>query len=151
MRGPLRGDAVAAFLVLAVTVRAAVSLAQVPLPFDAQARAERAIEVESLIAMRQRLAAISGPVACEALSLCVWAGHVSDVDLWKLRHEATLAPTVDAAAVVARIARGDYAAVVLLGRVADAGDDGNLPGLAAALDRAYPHRAISDRFSLFWR
>ena len=95
--------------------------------------------------------AIPGPVACEALSLCVWAGHVSDVDLWKLRHETTLAPTVDPAAVVARIARGDYAAVALFGRVADGGADGNLPGLFAALERTYPHRAISDRFSLFWR
>jgi hypothetical protein len=76
---------------------------------------------------------------------------MSATSIWKLRHETTLAPTVDPAAVVARIARGDYAAVVLPGRVADAGDDGNLPGLTAALDRAYVHRAISDRFSLFWR
>jgi hypothetical protein len=154
MRGPgarRRADVVAALLLLAVTIRAAISLPQLPTPFHAQARVEQAAALEALDATRARLAAISGPVACETLSLCVWAGHVSDIDLWKLRHETTLAPSVDAGAVVARIGRGDYAAVVLLGRVADAGDDGNLPGLTAALDRAYPHRAISDRISLFWR
>jgi hypothetical protein len=147
----LRGDVAAALLVLAVTLRAAISLGQLPVAFSQEERAGRVAELADLAAMRDRVAAISGPVACEALSLCVWAGHLSDIDLWKLRHETTLSPTVDAAAVVARIAHGDYAAVLLLGRVDGAGQDGNLPGLFAALVRAYPNRVVTNRMSLFWR
>jgi hypothetical protein len=146
-----RWRAVAALLVAAVAVRAAVSLPRVPTPFDARASAERAAVLDALAATRARVAAIGGPVACEALSLCLWAGHLSDIDLWKLRHERTLTPTVDPAAVVARIARGDYAVVVLLGRIESSTADGNLPGLFAALERAYPHRVLSSRISVFSR
>jgi len=149
---PWRGDAAAALLVAAVAVRAAASLSPEALaPFDAQQRVLRAAVVEDGAALRARLAALDGPVACESLSLCLWAGHRSDVDLWKLRHERTLSPTVDPQDVVARIARGDYGAVVLLGRVDGPAADGNLPGLLAALERTYPGRAISGRFSVFWR
>lgn len=148
----LRSDAVAALLVAAAVVRTAISLSPEALtPFDPQARAQRAALLDEVAATRARVAALAGPVACEALSLCLWAGHSSDIDLWKLRHERTLTPVVDPQAVVARLATGDYAAVLLLGRVESAAADRNLPGLFAALERAYPRRAISDHFSLFWR
>ena len=104
-----------------------------------------------LEAVRAELASVRGPVACEALSLCLWAGHLSDIDLWKIRHERTLAPSVDAAAVAASLARGDYAAVVLFGRQDDRVAFPAVPGLTAALAAAYPQRSGGRYVTLFRR
>ncbi len=148
----LGGDRAAALMVAAIVARAAFGLSPDTYGvFDADARAARRDTAAALDATRARLASVDGPVACEALSLCLWAGHLSDVDLWKLRHERTLSPSVDPRPVVARIARGDYAAVVLFGRVDGPAADGNLSGLAAALDQAYPRRNIGPPVSLFLR
>ncbi|HEY0442453.1 MAG TPA: glycosyltransferase family 39 protein [Xanthobacteraceae bacterium] len=97
--------------------------------FEREARQELAQQESHLIALRDALKSLPGPVACEFMSVCLWAGHASAVDLWKLRHERTLARIVDRDAVLRRIAGGEFAAVMLFGRFAD----GNLPGLGAAL------------------
>lgn len=78
-------------------------------------------------------AAPPGPVACETLTICVRAGRPSAVDLWKLRLERTLAPSVDSQAILRRIAAGEFAAVTVLGFMWRSSDEFNLPGLRAAL------------------
>lgn len=100
--------------------------------FDRETRQQLAQMQSQHKALRDALKRLPGPVACEFLSVCLWAGHASAVDLWKLRHERTLARIVDREAVLRRIAGGEFAAVTLFGRFA--GEDGNLPGLAGALE-----------------
>jgi hypothetical protein len=86
-----------------------------------------------LLQLRDRLRMVSGPVICEHLAICIWAGHLSVVDLWKLRFERTLQPVVDTEAVLAGIAHGQFAAITLFGRHSGPPDDHNLPGLSGAL------------------
>lgn len=83
--------------------------------------------------LRDRLRTVSGPVACEHLSVCVWSGHASSIDLWKLRFERTLDPILDRQAVLSRIGQGEFAAVTLFGRHSGPQDDRRFTGLSAAL------------------
>jgi hypothetical protein len=104
--------------------------------FDPTAFARAQATSASMAALRDRLAALKGPVACETLSVCVWAGKPSAADLWKLHHERTLA-FMDPSPMMARLRAGGYAAVVLLHPMTGPRDDLRLPGLSAALAGAY--------------
>lgn len=105
--------------------------------FDAGARSSLLAKSAGLEALRDRIAGLKGPVACETLSVCVWAGRPSAVDLWKLRHERTLA-FLDAAPFAPRVAVGGFAAITTFAPLRGAKDDGALtPGLAAALAHGY--------------
>jgi hypothetical protein len=104
--------------------------------FDPTAYAAARATSASLETLHVRLAGVKGPVLCEALSACVWAGKPSDADLWKLHHERTLA-FLDFSPMLARLRAGGYAAVVMLHPVRGPGDDLHLPGLSAALASAY--------------
>lgn len=119
----------AALLMLRILVSAADDVWR-PV-FDPTWRARLQAHSEAARSMRDLLRRVPGPLACEHLSICLWAGHASALDLWKLRHERTLAAVVDRNAVLRRIAAGEFTAVTLFGT--PPGDDGNLPGLAAAL------------------
>jgi hypothetical protein len=104
------------------------------LVLDRHARSQFYDQTADLVELRDRLRALSGPVACEHLSICAWAGHASRIDLWKLRFERTLHPIVDTEQVLSEIARGQFAAVTLFGRHEGPANDGNLPGLTATLN-----------------
>jgi hypothetical protein len=104
------------------------------LVLDRHARSQFHNQTVELVELRDRLRAVSGPVACEHLSICAWAGHASQIDLWKLRFERTLHPIVNTEQVLTEIARGQIAAVTLFGRHSGPENDGNLPGLTAALN-----------------
>lgn len=105
--------------------------------FDPSARSQLLARSAAFAQLRDRIATLHGPVACETLSVCVWANHPSEADLWKFRHERTLA-FLDARPLVARIAAGGYAAVTTLAPVKDAKNAGVMtPGLADALAQSY--------------
>ena len=137
-------------IVAALIVRVAIgtSYENVALPLDPGVRADMRRQSEMLLALRDALGNVSGPVACETLSVCVWAGQHNAVDLWKLRHEITLGPYMDTAALLRRMAEGEFGAVVLFG--VPPVNDMKLPGLAAALSNGYPQpRVIGNSVSLF--
>ena len=120
-------------------VAALVAVVSVDAPhdvFDPTAYAKAQAASASLAALRDQLAGLRGPVVCETLSVCAWAGTPSAADLWKLHHERTLA-FLDAAPMLARLRAGSYAAVVTLRPVTGPRDDLHLPGLSAALASAY--------------
>jgi hypothetical protein len=102
--------------------------------FEPGARSRLIANSTALMRLRDRIAGLKGPVACETLAICVWAKHPTEADLWKLRHERTLA-FLDARPLVAQVEAGGYAAVTTLGPVAI--DGVQTPGLAAALARSY--------------
>lgn len=128
--GPGWRALVAAALVAVVTLDAPRDV------FDPTAYAKARATSASLAALRDRLAGLKGPVVCETLSICVWAGKPSVADLWKLHHERTLA-FLDPRPMLARLDAGGYAAVVLLHPMTGPRDDLYLPGLSAALAGAY--------------
>lgn len=102
-------------------------------------RAERqrlAALAATLVELRDRLATAEAPVACETLSICFWAGRPSIVDLWKLRHERTLA-SLDTPRLLEAIAGGRFGAVVTFGNFSGPQQDENLPGLWAPLAEGY--------------
>ncbi len=123
-----------------VLAAAFVALALVEAPhdvFDPAAQGRLQAKSAAYVAIIHQVeAAPPGPVLCEALTACVEAGRPSDGDLWKLRHERTLA-FLHPAPMLARLRAGGYAAVVLLGPPASAKDDARLPGFAEALASAY--------------
>ncbi|HEY3798993.1 MAG TPA: glycosyltransferase family 39 protein [Caulobacteraceae bacterium] len=131
--GLWRGGVLAAFVVVLATELGG-DAAQ--LAINPAARAALARQSASNLALRDRLRGVSGPVACETLSVCDWAGKPSVADLWKLRHETTLA-FMNPAPLLAGIRAGRLGAVVTMGPVASPADDGHLPGLAAALAAGY--------------
>ena len=105
--------------------------------FEPGARADLIARSTALAALRDRIAAVKGPVACETLSVCVWAKHPSEADLWKFRHERTLA-FLDARPLVVKVAAGGYAAVTTLAPVQGPKDAGVMtPGLDVALAQSY--------------
>ncbi|HVY51343.1 MAG TPA: hypothetical protein VHA07_07240, partial [Devosia sp.] len=57
-----------------------------------------------------RLAAAQGPVACEMLSLCYWAGRASAIEFFNFGQYARLHPGF-AASAIARIGRGELAMI----------------------------------------
>jgi hypothetical protein len=122
-------------LVLALLARliGGFPLDSATLVFDREARTQLRDDAAQMVALRERLRAVSDPVACEHLAVCAWAGHASRIDLWKLRFERTVHPVVDTHEILAGIARGQFAAVTLFGRHTGPDEDGNLPGLSAAL------------------
>lgn len=105
-----------------------------------ETRAQYAAVAAESNAVIARLRSIPGPALCETLALCVWAGKLPAVDLWKLRFEATLSPTVPADSVVAWVAAGNEASVVVMRPMEASLHDRRLPGLFAALTGAYPAR-----------
>jgi hypothetical protein len=130
-----------AVILVLVTVRIAVGI-------NAEARngwsaatqtryAEVAAESAAVIA---RIRSVPGPVLCEPLALCVWAGKLPGIDLWKLRFESTLSPTVRPDSVIAHVAAGNEAIAVLMRPIEGSQDDRMLPGLFAALRAVYPER-----------
>jgi hypothetical protein len=121
------------------------------LVFDANVRAQQRAQAASLGLLRDRLRAVAGPVACEHLAVCVWAGHASALDLWKLRFERTLHPINDPDEVVRRIGRGEFAAITLFGRFSGPADDRSLPGLADALSACCGPPIYFDSSTLFLR
>jgi len=121
----------------AARVALGMSFAQVALAFDPADQRHSADMSAIIRSLHDRLAHVPGPLACETLSLCAWAGHPSAVDLWKFRHERTLSSPQDQRALLTAIGRGDFAAVVFMGRFSGPQDDGNLPGLWNALAEGY--------------
>jgi hypothetical protein len=90
---------------------------------------------DALKAVRDDLKSLSDPIVCEPLALCVWAGHASAADLWKLRHEVTLGPFMDTGGLLARIAAGEFRAIVTFSDLSSSAGDLRLPGLYDALGR----------------
>jgi hypothetical protein len=131
--------AIALALLLRVAIGAPSPVGRLALDAGARQKLED-ISVANLV-LRDKLIGLRDPLVCEALSICVWAGHRSDADLWKLHNENTLGPFVDAPAMINRISRGEYGAVILLGD-SNPLQDRKLPGLGAALAAGYdtpPH------------
>jgi hypothetical protein len=87
-------------------------------------------------ALRDRIAGLKGPVVCETLSICVWAGKPSAADLWKLRHEETLS-FLDTRGLLEGVSAARYAGVVTFSPLTGPASDGSLSGLSGALSRAY--------------
>jgi len=104
--------------------------------FDSSVRAQLNEISASNASLRDKLVTLDDPVVCEALSVCLWAGHRSTADLWKLHYETTLTPYVDAQPVIRRLSEGKYGAVVLFGGSSPI-NDRHLPGLGAALANGY--------------
>lgn len=135
----------------AVLIRVGIGVpyANVALAFDARERARLQEQSSTLAALSGRLRQVKGPVACETLSACVWAGHRNEVDLWKLHFETTLGPFMDTRALLQGIADGRYGAIVLYGNSKPVLDR-QLPGLAAALAAGYATpQVIGGTTSLF--
>lgn len=133
-RANLWRTVVAAALLIRVAI--GVPYANVALAFDTRERARLQEQSSTLAALRDRLKHVKGPVACETLSACVWAGHRNEVDLWKLHFETTLGPFMDTHALLRTIADGRYGAVALYGDSKPVLDR-QLPGLAGALAAGY--------------
>lgn len=121
---------------LLIRVGIGVPYANVALAFDARERVRLQEQSSTLAALRDRLKQVKGPVACETLSACVWAGHRNDVDLWKLHFETTLGPFMDTRALLQSISNGRFGAIVLYGDSKPVLDR-QLPGLAGALATGY--------------
>jgi hypothetical protein len=122
---------------LMLRVGLGLSYGTVALPFDAVERLRLREQSAAMQLVRDAVKSTKDPVACETLSVCVWAGHVSTVDLWKLRHEATLGPFMDTGKLLARISDGEFGAIVTFGDVATPASDLHLAGLSGALDKGY--------------
>jgi hypothetical protein len=136
---------------LAARVAIGMSFAQVAPILDPAGQQRSADMSATLRSLRDGLAHVPGPVACETLSLCAWAGHPSAVDLWKFRHERTLSLPQDKRALLLAIGRGDFAAVVFMGRLSGPQDDGNLPGLWSALVEGYTlSTCCGEAVTIFW-
>lgn len=138
--------AIAAALLIRVGV--GVPYANVAMAFDARERARLQDQSSAIVALRDQLKPLKGPVVCETLSACVWAGHRNEIDLWKLRFETTLGPFMDTRWVLQSIAEGRFGAVVLYG---DSNPvlDRQLPGLATALTASYAPPQVIAGTSLF--
>lgn len=121
---------------LLIRVGAGTPYGAIALPVDRDVRAGLEEASAASVVLRNELAKVSDPVACETLSICLWSGHLSEVDLWKLHYETTLTPSVDVQSLLKRLGQGQFGAVVLLG-YANPVDDRNLPGLGAALASGY--------------
>jgi len=124
--------------------RAVVAVALVAVPIldaprdvrDPAALANAQATAVTSAALTTRIASLKGPVVCETLSICIWAGKPSAADLWKLHNERTLA-FLDPAPMLARIRAGGYAGVVTMRPLIRPADDRDLPGLGAALAAGY--------------
>jgi hypothetical protein len=110
--------------------------ATIALPLDQRVRADLKEASATGAALHDQLVKVSDPVICEALSICVWAGHLSEADLWKLHYETTLTRSVDVPSLLKRIAEGRFGAVVLFGH-SNPVEDRDLPGLGATLASGY--------------
>lgn len=137
--------------IIAIIARVAIGM---PDPFKAigaQGRAElhaQDIAVERVVAV---IGPLEGPVACEALSACVWAGHASAADLWKLRFETTL-DGPGKATLLDAVRSGRFSAIVTYANLASPADDRNLPGLYDALRTWYqPPIPAGQAFLIFLR
>ena len=117
--------------------------------FDRDARALLLEQSSKMVELRDTLKLTKGPVACETLSVCVWGGHASEVDLWKLRHERTVGPYLDTKMLLTQISQGDFGAIVSFGAVASAADDYFLVGLFEALKHSYSVPKLYGRSSLY--
>src|SRR5579871_8766 len=147
-----RANVVRALVVAALLARVGIGTpyAAIALPVDQQVRTDLK-EASAFSAMLiHEIAKASDPVACEALSICVWSGHLSEVDLWRLHYETTLTPFVDERSLLEAIKQGTFGAIVLFGN-SNPVQDRNLPGLGAALASGYRPPIVSgdDRLSLF--
>lgn len=138
--------AIAAALLIRVGV--GVPYANITMAVDARERGRLQDQSSAIVALRDKLRSLKGPVACETLSACIWAGHSNDVDLWKLHFETTLGPFMDTRWVLQSIAEGRFGAVVLYG---DSNPvlDRQLPGLATALTASYAPPRVIGGTSLF--
>ena len=98
------------------------------------------LEIAKLEAATKRdveyLSAVEGPVLCETLSLCFWAGKPEAVDLFNSR-QAFWAGRADEQQLVERIARREFAVVQLLSVHKNRNDRRVSAGLASALLRDY--------------
>ena len=120
--------------------------------YDASVKQRLHEQSDAMKMARDDLKSVGGPVVCEALSLCVWAGHASAADLWKLRHEVTLGPFMDTGGLLARIAAGEFRAVVTFSDFSSSADDLRLPGLYDALGRCCDRPARSQSgVNIFYR
>ena len=149
--GPAKENIWQLAIAAAIFVRVAIGVPYASAAFAVDSRERIRVQEQSLTlaALRERLGDVNGPVACETLSACVWAGRRNGADLWKLHFEATLGPFMDTAALLKRIAEGGYAAVVLFGNSQPV-QDRQLPGLAAALSAGYgPPQVFGGTVSLF--
>jgi hypothetical protein len=137
-------------LIAALIVRVAIGM---PNPFAAlreHRAAQRDAETAAVREVVARLRALPGPVLCEALAACVWAGHASAADLWKLRFEATLGPFMDRPGLIEAIAQRQFGAIVTFADLTSTAADRNLPGLYAALHAWYqPPIAAGTAFLIF--
>jgi hypothetical protein len=68
------------------------------------------------------LASRAGPALCESLALCFWAGKPVGIDLFNSR-QAFRAGRADEAALLAKLARGEFGAVQLTALYQDRDDD----------------------------
>jgi hypothetical protein len=120
--------------------------------YDASVKQRLHEQSDATKTVRDDLKSLGDPVVCEALALCVWAGHASVADLWKLRHEVTLGPFMDTGGLLARIAAGEFRAIVTFGDFSSSADDLRLPGLYDAIGRCC-NRAVKPQSSvnIFYR
>jgi hypothetical protein len=140
-----------AALVAAMMVRVAIGMPNPLRDISPAGRADLAAQQMSVEAVVDRLRSLPGPVACEALSACVWAGHASAADLWKMRFETTLA-SLNGRAFLAGVADGRFSAVVTFPDFISPAQDRNLPGLYAALAAWYePPLKAGPGFLIFLR
>lgn len=113
-----------------------VLLALIALPFAIAAPAFVARQASALAtldarerdwrALEQRVAATDGPIACELLSTCFWAGKPFE---WDFFNEAQRLKTgAPAAPIIARLRRHDFAAIALT----------HPPGFAASDEERLP-------------
>lgn len=142
------GWRVAIALALLIRVAIGVPYAHVALAFDARERVRIQNESAALVGLRDQLKQAKGPAACETLSVCVWAGHRNEVDLWKLHFETTLGPFMDTPALLERFKAGHYGVVALFGQ-SNPVQDRQLPGLATALTTGYAAPQVFGGTSLF--
>lgn len=138
-------------LTVAVIVRVAIGMPDPFTAIGAQGRDELSAQQTAVEQVVAQLAPLQGPVACEALSACVWAGHASDADLWKLRFEITL-DALGKAAVLDAVRAGRFSAIVTFANLTSPADDRNLPGLYDALGAWYePPLKAGSAFLIFMR
>ena len=142
------GWRIAIVAALLIRVGSGVPYANAALVLDARERGRLQEQSSSLAALRDRLKPIKGPVACETLSACIWAGHRNEIDLWKLHFETTLGPFMDTRWVLQGITEGRFGAVVLFGESSPVLDR-HMPGLATALTAGYAAPQIIGGTSLF--
>jgi hypothetical protein len=141
-------------LVLALVARVLVGTPRdsFAIIYDASVRQRLHAQSDAMKAARDDLKSLGGPVVCEGLALCVWAGHASVADLWKLRREVTLGPFMDTGALLARIAAGEFSVIVTFSDLSSSASDLRLPGLYDALGRCC-NRAVKPQapVNIFYR